>query len=624
MASGPGLDRVDLAHAPDFALGAATVRPSLLTIDNAAQHHMLEPRVMQMLVALHRANGAPLSRDDLIGECWGGLSISDDAITQCVSKLRRALEAVPGVSVVAVPRVGYRLIVPPAVTPLAHGAAQPRSRLRAAAVAAVAVAVGAALLGSGEIDRAPAMTAGAKLAIAATRSPHQQQAERLHRAAVRLFRERSREGYVEAERLLRQAVALDPASAPAWARLAMVVWAPNWWTTHDDPAARTMLFSQALGDARRALALDPNLGEAHQAMAFIEWDKNPLPWIERAAVLAPDDGEIRYQLAILLARQLELRRAWVEAERALALDPTLPRVIAATASLRLRLGQRAGAYALLEQLGRFTHRANEERTDRFQLLFEEGRLTEAAQLCAQSLALGDEDRWWAQACLVQVAQRLGNDRLRDRMLGANPKLAAVISSDDPSHSLRLARNAPNGWWTDLFVGALARQLVNAGSGAQLLALYDERYRGNGAALWNEGSEQADTLAAPLIVALRHAGRTAEATDLRNRFAADVAKLGREGDRSARLPVGRAQLAALDGHASDAARWLDLAIDGGWKAQDSDLGFGPDRDPAFAAVRDNPRFRQAIAHFQAALSAEATAFAELDLSIVPRNRRVAKG
>jgi TolB-like protein len=101
--------RIDLAHATDFSLGAARVRPSLLEISVGSRAELVEPRVMQLLVALRRASGAPVSRPDLIATCWNGLAISDDAITQCVSKLRRALASVPEAQVENVPRVGYRL-----------------------------------------------------------------------------------------------------------------------------------------------------------------------------------------------------------------------------------------------------------------------------------------------------------------------------------------------------------------------------------------------------------------------------------------------------------------------------------------------------------------------------------
>ncbi len=107
----PEESRIDLATAEPFRLGAIEVRPPFLQIAGGSVSQLLEPRVMQMLVALHHANGSPLSRDQLIDNCWGGLTVSDDAITQCVSKLRRALASVPDVRIESVPRVGYRLVV---------------------------------------------------------------------------------------------------------------------------------------------------------------------------------------------------------------------------------------------------------------------------------------------------------------------------------------------------------------------------------------------------------------------------------------------------------------------------------------------------------------------------------
>jgi serine/threonine-protein kinase len=141
--------QIDLARAEDFDLGPARVRPPLLQIVSGNSSQLVEPRVMQMLVALHRAQGAPLARNELIELCWGGLAVSDDAITQCVSKLRRAL-ACAGISVVSVPRVGYRLDVPPA-----HAASPGQGRGlridRRTLMAGAAVAAGGALAAGGAI-----------------------------------------------------------------------------------------------------------------------------------------------------------------------------------------------------------------------------------------------------------------------------------------------------------------------------------------------------------------------------------------------------------------------------------------------------------------------------------------
>lgn len=64
---------------------------------------------MQVLVALYRAGGEVVSRDDLTRDCWGGRIVGDDAINRCIVQLRRIAERVGGFEVETIPRVGYRL-----------------------------------------------------------------------------------------------------------------------------------------------------------------------------------------------------------------------------------------------------------------------------------------------------------------------------------------------------------------------------------------------------------------------------------------------------------------------------------------------------------------------------------
>ncbi|MBV8800847.1 MAG: PD40 domain-containing protein [Alphaproteobacteria bacterium] len=66
--------------------------------------------MMQVLVALARANGAVLSRDELIRQCWGGRIVGDDAINRCVSKVRQLADlGGKAFEIETIPRVGYRL-----------------------------------------------------------------------------------------------------------------------------------------------------------------------------------------------------------------------------------------------------------------------------------------------------------------------------------------------------------------------------------------------------------------------------------------------------------------------------------------------------------------------------------
>lgn len=66
---------------------------------------------MQTLVRLVRAQGAVVSRDDLVQSCWGGRSVSEDAINRCIAKVRQLAErdGYAWFTIETVPRVGYRL-----------------------------------------------------------------------------------------------------------------------------------------------------------------------------------------------------------------------------------------------------------------------------------------------------------------------------------------------------------------------------------------------------------------------------------------------------------------------------------------------------------------------------------
>jgi len=104
------LARVELGHEPDFALGQIQVRPSRREIACEGWQDTVEPRVMQVLVALARAKGEILTRDDLIESCWDGVVVGEDAINRCIGRLRKVAEASRNsFSIETVPRVGYRL-----------------------------------------------------------------------------------------------------------------------------------------------------------------------------------------------------------------------------------------------------------------------------------------------------------------------------------------------------------------------------------------------------------------------------------------------------------------------------------------------------------------------------------
>lgn len=102
--------QIRLAHEQPFTLGAIEVRPSTREVIAGDERQVIEPRVMHVLVALHRRRGEVVSRDDLIMMCWNGRVVGDDAINRSIARVRRLAETYGGFELETIPRVGYRLV----------------------------------------------------------------------------------------------------------------------------------------------------------------------------------------------------------------------------------------------------------------------------------------------------------------------------------------------------------------------------------------------------------------------------------------------------------------------------------------------------------------------------------
>ena len=102
---------VDLAQEAEFDLGPLHVRPATCEVEANGTKETLQRRVMQVLVVLAQSRGSVVSQDELVARCWRGLSVTDDAIFRCISKLRKLAADYPGVpfTIETIPGVGYRL-----------------------------------------------------------------------------------------------------------------------------------------------------------------------------------------------------------------------------------------------------------------------------------------------------------------------------------------------------------------------------------------------------------------------------------------------------------------------------------------------------------------------------------
>ena len=157
MPEATSVHSIDLAREADFDLGTLHVRPATCEVDWGGTRQTLQRRVMQVLVALARANGSVVSQSELVMLCWRGLSVSDDAIVRCIGKLRKLASEFPEApfAIETIPGVGYRLTSPafvqhpPSVGPKLRRRFQFRALTAAVALAALIVVGAIVWIGQG-------------------------------------------------------------------------------------------------------------------------------------------------------------------------------------------------------------------------------------------------------------------------------------------------------------------------------------------------------------------------------------------------------------------------------------------------------------------------------------------
>jgi Tol biopolymer transport system component/DNA-binding winged helix-turn-helix (wHTH) protein len=110
------------ASRPDFRLGDWLVRPSRATIERGAEGVHVTPRSMAVLIYLADARGEVVSRNELLDAVWPGMSVTPDALSQCVVELRKAFRDDPKHPAViqTIPKLGLRLLIPVAAAAVAE------------------------------------------------------------------------------------------------------------------------------------------------------------------------------------------------------------------------------------------------------------------------------------------------------------------------------------------------------------------------------------------------------------------------------------------------------------------------------------------------------------------------
>lgn len=114
-------------------IGQWLVEPTLDALRRGAETVRLEPKAMELLVALASRPGEVVSREELLSTVWPGVVVGDEALSQVVTKLRKALgdDARVPTYIETISKRGYRLIAevePLEGGPVVETPAPPRGR----------------------------------------------------------------------------------------------------------------------------------------------------------------------------------------------------------------------------------------------------------------------------------------------------------------------------------------------------------------------------------------------------------------------------------------------------------------------------------------------------------------
>jgi DNA-binding winged helix-turn-helix (wHTH) protein len=346
----------DLGHRARFRIGQAEIRPTVCEVVGPGGTEAVEPRVMQVLVALAEAGGETVTRDDLVRLCWSGRIVGDDAINRVILKIRKIAEGVAAGSftIRTVPKIGYRLCeaevteVSPSIEP--ESAREPKEAwLRPsgpkekrpwraawwASAFAVAAAAGVAwtALESGSVPQAERPGPGAASLDPAAR-------DLALRARAAAF-EGTPEGFEQALGYFRRAVERSPHEAGLWGGLAMIY---IFNSANLPPAQQSFAAKRARQAARRSLELNPHEGHALAAQVIVEpnfrnWARQEAAF--RRAIALSDQGSPApiFHGGRFLASAGRTEEALARVARASKLNPLVPFIVTAHVNLLVASGR---------------------------------------------------------------------------------------------------------------------------------------------------------------------------------------------------------------------------------------------------------------------------------------------
>ena len=248
-----------------------------------------------------------------------------------------------------------------------------------------------------------------------------------------IWKRRGADNLKRAIELYQAAIGRDPAFARAHAALASAyVVLPGYTKEKDD---EEKFFQMAEDAARQALAIDPNIGEAHAVLAQINANRGDLLDAESgfffAISLEPNEPTPHHWYSVLLQKVGRIDAALAQARKAQELDPTSPILAANLANAYLVKGDDDAAlrYAgLASELGLAGGTSQGVQTT---VALRRGQWDEARRLLAEHEGLSPELKGKAQVIIAALADPAKRAKTVAEMRALDPNVATqdqLISS----------------------------------------------------------------------------------------------------------------------------------------------------------------------------------------------------
>jgi DNA-binding winged helix-turn-helix (wHTH) protein/Tfp pilus assembly protein PilF len=309
--------QIDLSRERPFALASMTVVPSFRQVKKDGASETLEPRVMQVLVALAQKEGGIVGRDELISRCWDGRIVGENSINRVISLLRQLLARVggEGYAIETITKVGYRLTTPElsaesggAFSPQAHSGNSSRRNV-VTGLAGVAAVAGVGAASWSRWRTRP--------------SAHHETAAAFYQRGLEL----QKQGDDNAEQAIvyfDRAVRADPDFPEAWGAVALA----RARLAPPGDAASPRELERVRSTAARALALDPHNKDATLALVIVAPYWRNWGVVERDARAAlqmmPEVVLLHAKLGSVLSHVGRFKEGLIELRKAVEREPLVP------------------------------------------------------------------------------------------------------------------------------------------------------------------------------------------------------------------------------------------------------------------------------------------------------------